>query len=72
MVDISSVEAFWGSLRAGASKTVAEQGRPFLVMWVIWLYWNEVIFKGRTALTDRVVTQCGGFCFCLVQDGVNG
>ena len=29
--DISSEETFWGLLRAGPSKTVTEQGRPFVV-----------------------------------------
>ena len=46
-MDVTSDEAFWGSLTGGAYMRRAEEGRLFAVLCVLWLHRNAVIFKGR-------------------------
>ena len=31
-----------------------QMGKAFAIIWVIWLHWNEVVFKGRMASTNGI------------------
>ena len=42
-------------------------GQLLEVLWVIWLHWNEVLFRGRMASADHVVHDVEGPLVVLVS-----
>ena len=60
-VDVTFTEALWGSQEGNIKNgREAKWGRILAVLWVIWLHYNEVMFKERMVSENRVELNMGG------------
>ena len=53
LADVSSAEAFWGSLYGGFSSRPVELGQFLTVLWAIWLHHSKVIFGVQRPVLSR-------------------
>ena len=59
-IDVTAGDAFWHSVCQGTFRREAEWQIIFTTLWAIWLYQNEIIFRGRLPFTDAVRHSASG------------
>ena len=68
---LTSLEDFWRSIGDGPYRRVAEWQLIFATLWSIWIYRNNVIFRGRTPTVDAILHDARGLAISWNQGGVD-
>ena len=64
-----SLEDLWRSIGNGPYRRVAEWQLIFTTLWSIWIYRNDVIFRGRTPSVDAILHNARGLAISWHQGG---
>ena len=59
-VDANLETYFWDSIQRGRCRRKEEWGWVLAVLWTIWLYRNDMLFRGRVASMDVVSYAVAG------------
>ena len=69
-IDTLSLEAFWRSIGDGPYRRTAEWQGIFAILWFIWSYRNEVIFRGRFPSVDAIQHDAQGLAILWNRGGL--